>query len=244
MNLHYRTQGFVFKREDRSEADRVFSVYTRDFGRVEVVGKAIRKINSKLRSGMGIFSFSEIEFIQGRNKKTLTDAVSISKFNGLAVSPEKLLLSQRISEIIDNFVRGQEVDEKIFNALSDVCNKFNILKYPPLGLELVYCYFFWNFVSALGYEPQLFNCAHCHQKLNDHNLYFSYSDGGAICANCRLIKKESLKIHPDIVKVLRLILKKDWQILSKLTMEKNSWELLKNVTEFYYLYLKNNFQYE
>jgi len=47
MFLKYRTQGLIFKKEERGEADQLFTVFTRDFGKLEVLGKAIRKISSK-----------------------------------------------------------------------------------------------------------------------------------------------------------------------------------------------------
>ncbi len=244
MTIYYRTQGFVFKKEDRSESNRIFSVFTKDFGRVEVVGRAIRKINSKLRSGMGIFSFSEIEFIQGRNKKTLTDAILINKFRSFAEQPEKLLLAQRISETVDSLIKGQEKDEKIFNLLDDALEKINGLQFSVPGFELLYSYFFWNLLSVLGYGPQLFNCAACHQKLQPYNLYFSNKEGGVICENCHKTKKDALEISSDVVKILRLMLKKDWQMLLKLKLGKNNQKLLQEVTERYCAYLKSNFQHE
>ncbi len=63
MAVHYRTQGFVLKKTDLWEADQVFSIYTQDFGKLKVLGKAIRKIKSKLRSGAELFYLSETEFI-------------------------------------------------------------------------------------------------------------------------------------------------------------------------------------
>ena len=75
MFLNYRTKGFIFKKEDRGEADQLFTIYTKDFGKLEILGKAIRKISSKLRSGAETFYLSEIEFIQGKTYKTLTDAI-------------------------------------------------------------------------------------------------------------------------------------------------------------------------
>lgn len=238
MVAHYRTQGVVFKKEDRLEADRIFSVFTKDFGRVQVVGKAIRKINSKLRAGMGIFSLSEIEFIQGKNKKTLTDAISIKKFSGFASHPEKLLLAQKVSEVVDSFVKGPEQDERIFNLLNEAFGLLQGVNLPKL--ELVYQYFFWNFVSVLGYEPELFNCAHCHEKLTPRDLYFSNSEGGITCKNCSISKKGVLPVNADMVKVLRLMVKKDWKTLSKLKLTTGSQALLKEITENHYLYLKSN----
>ena len=81
MTTRYKTRAFVFKKNDVNESDRVFSVFTDDFGRLDIFAKAIRKNVSKLRSGIDIFFFSEIEFIQGKNRKTLTDAVLKDKFN-------------------------------------------------------------------------------------------------------------------------------------------------------------------
>ena len=50
MAVHYRTNAIVFKKEDQSEADRIFTVFTHDFGKLDIRAKAIRKINSKLKN--------------------------------------------------------------------------------------------------------------------------------------------------------------------------------------------------
>lgn len=80
MFVHHRTKAIVLKKVDRKEADQLFTLYTEDFGKLTVLGRAIRKISSKLRSGIEIFYLSEIEFIQGKAYKILTDAVLIEKF--------------------------------------------------------------------------------------------------------------------------------------------------------------------
>ena len=118
MAIYYKTQGIIFKKKDISEADRVFSVFTYEFGRLEIVARAIRKITSKLRSGIEIFSLSEIEFIQGKNRKTLTDTIAIEKFSNIIQNPNKLKISYQIGEVLDSFIRGQEKDEDIFILLN------------------------------------------------------------------------------------------------------------------------------
>ncbi|KPJ55867.1 hypothetical protein AMJ49_06190, partial [Parcubacteria bacterium DG_74_2] len=65
------------KKIDQGEWDRIFIIYTRDFGKLKVLARAERKIKSKLRAGLELFYLSEIEFIQGKNYKTLTNAVLI-----------------------------------------------------------------------------------------------------------------------------------------------------------------------
>lgn len=151
MAVHGATYGFVFKIEERGESDRVFSLFTREFGRIEVTGKAIRKIASKLRAGIELFSLSEVEFIQGKNQKTLTEAVATHRFPAVFQDPQKFFIAAEICRLIDCSVHGQEKDERIFALLMEVFARLNTTKVR----KLTYYYFFWNFVSLLGYAPLL-----------------------------------------------------------------------------------------
>jgi len=125
MFVHYRTPGFILKKEDRGEADQLLTIYTRDFGRLEILGKAIRKISSKLRSGVEIFYLSEIEFIQGKTSKTLTDAIALEKFENLKKSFKKLRIAYKITEVFNELVKGQEKDENLWNLLLETFQRLN-----------------------------------------------------------------------------------------------------------------------
>lgn len=235
MTLYHTTQAFIFKQEDRSDSDRIFSVFTKDFGRVEIFGKAIRKIASKLRGGMQLFSFSRIEFVEGQKRNTLTDALAEKRFTGLSQDPAKLTLAFSISGLLDHVIKGQDQDPEIFELLGQTFRKLDTasVKNP----NLIYYYFFWNFMSILGYKPELSRCAVCSQKLNPYILYFSNKEGGVICKNCSFSKKDGQKIKSGIVKILRLILQKDWNILSKLKIEPSTQKSLEEISTNYYTYL-------
>jgi DNA repair protein RecO (recombination protein O) len=237
MAVYYRTQGFIFKKKDILEADRAFSVFTYDFGRLEIFGKAIRKITSKLRSGIEIFYLSEIEFIQGKNRKTLTDTIAIEKFNSIIKDPVRLEISHKIGDVLDNFIKGQEKDESVFVLLRDTLNELNSPELRASNIQLIYYYFLWNFLSMMGYHPEIQKCATCASDLNPHILYFSNNDGGIICKNCSGFNMEAKRINSDIVKILRLIFNKDRQILFKLKIEPLSQSLLKEISDDYYYHI-------
>jgi len=231
MTTHYKTQAFVFKKDDINESDRFFSVFTDDFGRLDIFAKAIRKNASKLRSGIDIFFMTEIEFIQGKSKKTLTDATIIEKFNNVPQDFEKFKTASRIGEILDDFIKGEEKDENIFNLLNEVFYKLNDHNMDVRKCALVYYYFLWNTLSLLGYRSEVQRCASCNEKLIPYNIYFSSKEGGVICKKCLSKDKFSQKINSDIVKILRIILSKDWQTLFKLKIEPSSQKLLENISE-------------
>ncbi|MBU3934463.1 DNA repair protein RecO [Patescibacteria group bacterium] len=236
MALHYRTSGFVLKKNDIGEADRVFIVFTLDFGKIKILGRAIRKIASKLKGGIDIISLSGIEFIQGKTYKTLTDSVILERFGNIKKDLVKLEISQKIIESLDNLAGNEQKDEKLWDLLGEVLNKINNwnLQAQKQGPQIIYYYFLWNFFSIIGYEPELYKCASCQKKLKEEALYFSAEDGGIICSRCAKDKK---RINVGIIKILRIILKKDWQLLSRLKIQPASMEMLEEISEHYYSHL-------
>jgi len=237
MTTHYRTKGFVFKREDRLEADRVFFAFTHDFGKVEIFAKAIRRIASKLKSGIEIFSLSELSFIRGKIRNTLTDAVFLERFSQIPIAPEKMEIARRVSGAFDTFIRGQAPDEKIFHFIVDFFEKLNAESLIK-NQELVYSYFMWNFFTMLGYGPELSRCAVCLKTPDPKVIYFSNKEGGMVCQNCAAQTKDAEKINADIVKVLRIILRSDWHTTLKLKIELPSLKLLQDILSHYYSYIK------
>jgi len=263
MFTHYRTQGIFLKKEDRGEADQLFTIYTKDYGKLEILGKAIRKIKSKLRSGAELFYFSEIEFIQGKAQKTLTDAILIDKFENIRKDLERLGICHQISEVLDALVKGQERDEKIWQLLIETFKRLEdyelkskkISSFPPfarlrlaraienLKLEIIYYYFLWNLLSLLGFKPELFFCPICRKKLLAETFYFMPKEGGIVCWRCLKElspeeKERAKEIKVDTVKILRVFLSKNWEILSRLKITKAERKNLKEVSEFYLAFLK------
>ena len=175
----------------------------------------------------------------------MTDAVFLENFKNILSRSHSSIVAYKISEVADSFIRGQEQDEKILDLLVDVFLKLD-KSVEESKSNLIYQYFFWNFVSTLGYNPELTNCINCQKKLNPYEIYFSSSEGGVICKNCYALKREGIKIKSDSVKVLRLILKRDWDILSKIKMSETLKNSLVNLAENYYLnlcsVLKSNFK--
>jgi len=204
MAVHYRTQGFFIKKTDRGENDRLLTIYTKDFGKLKILGRAIRKIGSKLKSGAELFCLSEVEFIQGKTQKTLTDVILLEDFPNIRQDFKKLKVVRQITETIDLFISKEEKDDQVWLLVSEVFDKLGDAQAKISNTSLIYYYFFWNFVSILGYGPE-------------------FRDGSI----------NKAKIDCDTMKIVKVILKKDWGILSRLRITPLHEKLLKNVSEWY-----------
>jgi len=234
MFVHYRTIGFILKKVDQGETDQLFTIYTKDFGKLEILGKAIRKTSSKLRSGAEIFYLSEIEFIQGKTHKTLTDAVLIDKFKNLRKNLKKLAMAYKISEVLDTMLKGQESDEKIWELLNETFEKLNDLRFKIYALRLIYYYFLWSFLSILGYQQEFYLCSLCRKKLTPENIFFSPGEGGLICNICGKSIQQVKEIGQNTVKILRIILQKDWSTFKKLKIKPEDLKSLKIISDYYF----------
>lgn len=238
MFIHYRTNGVMIKKKDLGEADQLFTIYTKDFGKLEILGKAIRKITSKLRSGADIFYLSDIEFIQGKTHKTLTDAVLIEKFENVRKDLGKLKITYKIADIFNGLVKGQEKDETLWNLLKETFQRLNTCSLSTVNCSLIYYYFLWNLVSLLGYAPDFYNCAICQKRLIPENLYFNPKEGGLICNLCFKKIKRGKKIDLDTIKILRILLKGDWQTLKRLKIAPDDLQELKIISNYFLFYIK------
>jgi len=116
-----------------------------------------------------------------------------------------LEIISQIVEDIDDLIKGEEKDEDVWNLLTEVFEK--------IEYSLIYYYFVWNLFSILGYQIDLYHCVNCQKKLISGKLYFTPEEGGITCCG------QGEQISAEVVKILRLFLKKDWNILLRLKIQ-------------------------
>ncbi|MBU1015131.1 recombination protein O N-terminal domain-containing protein [Patescibacteria group bacterium] len=153
MAAHYRTEGFVLSRRDSGEANCTCAVFTKDFGKLYLYAIGERKALSKLRQGLATLSLSEVQFVQGKTRTTLVDAVPRELHQVIRSNLLRTREAFRVAHAVDMLLKGQERDEQIWKLLSAVFCSLNDASIPASRAPLVYLQFFWQFVSLLGYRP-------------------------------------------------------------------------------------------
>ncbi|MFH1509708.1 MAG: DNA repair protein RecO, partial [Candidatus Nealsonbacteria bacterium] len=235
MFIHYRTQGIILGKIDRDESDRLFTIYTKDYGIINLLARSERKIKSKLRSGLELFYLSEIEFIQGKAQKTLTDAILINKFSIIRKDIERLKVAYQISALVDKLLRGQEPDKEIWKLLNETLEKLNSVHLKDLKINFVYYYFLWNLVSILGYKIDLYDCFICQKKIMLGKIFIILKDGGLVCENCNKKFEKLESIESNSIKILRMFLERDWVTINKLKLDENIFKNIKSISRYYLL---------
>ncbi|MDO8562070.1 MAG: recombination protein O N-terminal domain-containing protein [bacterium] len=115
MYQKYHTDALVLGSIESGEADRVLSLYTRDFGLVRARGTSLRAAKSKMRCALQNYSLANVALIRGKSGWRLAGAKSIATVNGENV--KGVAAFARISGLVTRFVAGEEAHERLFEIL-------------------------------------------------------------------------------------------------------------------------------
>lgn len=110
----YKTEGIIIKNSNLGEFDRLITVYSQDFGKLVVKGKAIRKNQAKLKGHLELFLCSHLMIAPGRGFDIVTGAETIESFSYLHQNLPNLLTAYYFSELLDKLIIGPEKDEQIW----------------------------------------------------------------------------------------------------------------------------------
>jgi len=114
----YQTKAVVLKREDIFEADRLYHLYTEDFGKVRAIAGGVRKINAKLTGHLEPFNLVWVELMAKKGGDLfITTALSETNLLGSGASPNQISLFTRMSDFALKMLRGQEKDEAMWNFI-------------------------------------------------------------------------------------------------------------------------------
>jgi recombinational DNA repair protein (RecF pathway) len=142
----YTTKGFVISSSSRAEADKSFSVFTKDLGLIRATAQGVRKMESKLRFALQDFSFCEISVVMTKAGWRLVGASSIDCSNSLVKNPTKI----KALRLLKKLSAEDEPNEPLFNEIYEAFTfiDLNSEKYNEKSLEILMIV---KILDALGY---------------------------------------------------------------------------------------------
>lgn len=149
----YQTQGIIIKKQNKGENDKLITFFTKDYGKIVLIVRGVRKNTSKLSGHLEFLTFSEIGFVLGKVYKVLTSAIEIDRFSSIKNNLKKLKIADHMSDLIFKYTQFEEKDDKIFNLVSSAFTYLDEKKFSDLELEYLLRYFEYKFLTILGYQP-------------------------------------------------------------------------------------------
>ncbi len=116
MYVKYHTEAIVLGGNVHGEADKMFSLYTRDFGLVRARASAVRREYSKMRFALQYYAHVYVSLVRGQSGWRAAGAQRSSHM----LSGESLRAYARIAALTERLIRGEEKNEHLFTILRDV----------------------------------------------------------------------------------------------------------------------------
>jgi len=146
-----KTEAIVLKTADLGEADRLLTIYTKEFGKIQVVARGIKKLESKLRYHLESLSYILLILVHGKNLKIVKDAALKDQFLSMRKDLEKIKIAYKITDLIDELIVGEEKDEDIWFLILKTIQAING---NEISVDIALQEFQDNLLKLLGYDPK------------------------------------------------------------------------------------------
>ncbi len=146
------TTGIILSRTNFQEADRIVTFLTPDYGKVKVMAKGVRKIQSKLAGGIELFSITNLTFIPGRGDiATLISTRLKTHYGNIVKNIERTMLGYDLLKQVDKATEDGSEGE-YFELLHRTLEGLND---QTTSSELIQLWFSLRLLRISGHSPNL-----------------------------------------------------------------------------------------
>jgi DNA repair protein RecO (recombination protein O) len=208
----YRDQAVVLRKLDYGEADRIYTLLTREHGKVGAIAKGVRRTTSKLASSLGLYSHVDVLLAHGRTLDVVAQA-SLLPGMRLAAEVERTAHAALIAELAERVTEDRHPVDGIYELTVFALEELARETQPRRASA----YFLTQALDLLGYAPQLSDCAGCGRPLRPVETAFSPAAGGFLCMDCA--EPGMMLVSVAALKVLRLMAAGDIAMYRRLRLE-------------------------
>lgn len=184
MATTFRAQSIVIKKEPWRDFDRLYTLYTREAGKIQAIARGSRRSLSRMAGHLEPFLITDVMIARGRQIDKLAGSEEVRNYRNLDSSVEKVALLSYCFEVLNELTSYAQPDKRVYDLAKEL---LEIVEQNYLSCErsfLLARIFVLKLLCALGYEPELYDCLECKRKVGKEGVYFNSTRGGIVCNNC------------------------------------------------------------
>ncbi len=211
-----KTSGLVLTAVNLNDNDKIFTIQTKDCGKVTAISKGIRSHKHKDFASLQTFCYSEMVLSQRGGLYYVSSAEVINNFYGIRESVEQMAFAAYFTDVVKSFPEELPLEDDYFSFVLNTlyltskaqqkCKNGDVMGYL-LRLKAV---FELKTVCFAGFMPNLSSCSICGTKKDLE--YFDTSEGTLVCKNCHAHSAGDLvKLTPRALSQLEFIVGADYK---------------------------------
>lgn len=189
-----RSLGVVLRYSNYRENDRMLSILTRDFGKIDALCRGCRKQGSPLLGVSDTFCCAQYDFYVKKDRWYITQAVPKESFFHLRENMKALMAGAFFLEVCEKTAMPEDQSLRTFALLVNALFELN----RGADAVQIFCFFVVKLLDILGLRPETDRCVLCG---NPNVQKINIQEGGAVCADC-----PGEQVPPEFFAWIRLIL--------------------------------------
>lgn len=205
--MELRYNAIVLKKKEVGETDRLYTLYTLEQGKVQVVAKGVRKSEAKLAGQLETLMQGLVIVAKGRGMGRIAGAVAEKNFPYLRTDGDILRRVLEVVSVFERLVEWDEADADIFwllmlyLSLADDFTKAG----KKATIFLLTEGFLFQLFARLGYEIETGICVVSGKKLTSgEQHFFSPSAGGVLSGVHSRQFANAFAVSESVIKLMRL----------------------------------------
>jgi len=195
----YKTRGIVLRARNLGEADKIFTLFTDAHGKIDAVGKGVRRTKSQLAGKLEFMSEAVLTMHRGRNLDIVTSAeIELAHWVEI-VDPARFATAHLIAELVDAFCEIDLAMPEIYAMLRGVLRAIATSDDPASFVPR----FQLRLLGALGLAPASSACVRCETPFSGVEAWADIEAGGLACGRCRPHRADAFALSPADVQNFR-----------------------------------------
>lgn len=233
-----KTSGLILTSANLNDNDKIFTIQTRDAGKITAISKGIRSHKHKDFAALQNFCYSDMVLAKRTGLYYISSASVSNNFFGIRNSVEQMSFAAYFADVIKSFPEEMPLDDDYFNFVlntmyltgkaEEKCKDGDIKEYL-MRLKSV---FELKTVCFSGFMPNVTECGICSSKKDIE--YFDVSSGSVLCKNCHERSySDLLKISPTVHKLLYFLISADYKTVFSYNGSEADIKTISYITEKY-----------
>ncbi len=176
--------GIVIGELPLNDNDKLLTLITSKRGKMVVLAKGIKAINSKRSAGAQLFCYSSFGFVK-RDERLYLDAIEVKdSFQGLRDDLESVALASYFAEVASSVCMEDNDESEMLRLLLNCIYALSNLKNKPKWM--IKAAFELKCMCIQGFAPNFNECCICSRGNGavSKNIVFELLEGGFVCGNC------------------------------------------------------------
>ncbi|MFC0216302.1 DNA repair protein RecO [Paenibacillus chartarius] len=223
----HTVQGIVLRTTDYGEGNKIVRLLTREAGKVGVMARGAKKLNSRLGAASQAFTRGEYVYFRTSGLGTLSSAEIADAHHGLREDLMKSAYAAYMAEMVDRMLEDGDGSAVLFDQLAAALTAIEENK----DAQIVVHIFELRMLMLAGYMPVLDTCVSCGSSSGP--AAFSPQLGGTLCPNCLFKDPRGVPLTEAAWKLLRMFVGIDIRRLGATTVKPETKAVLKSILRAY-----------